>query len=61
MTDPIRPRLRGVVLLVGALVVGLVIQPVGSAHLYWMPLIIGVTTWSPPRSAAAPAACGSPG
>lgn len=43
MTELIRLRVRGVLLLVGAVVVGLVIQPVGSAHLYWMPLIIGVT------------------
>lgn len=43
MTDLMRLRARGLLLLIGALVVGLVIEPVGSANLYWMPLIIGVT------------------
>ena len=43
MTDVTRLRVRGLLLIVGALVVGLVIEPVGSADLYWMPLIIGLT------------------
>ncbi len=43
MTDVMRLLLRGLLLIVGALVVGLVIKPVGSADLYWMPLIIGLT------------------
>ncbi len=43
MTDVVRLRVRGLLLIVGALVVGLVVKPVGSADLYWMPLIIGLT------------------
>lgn len=43
MNDLTRLRVRGLVLLAGAVIVGLVIKPVGSANLYWMPLIIGVS------------------
>ena len=38
-----RAVLRGVLLLLGGLVVILTIEPVGGKHLYWMPLIIGLT------------------
>ncbi|MEJ7744333.1 MAG: hypothetical protein WKF73_18415 [Nocardioidaceae bacterium] len=34
---------RGVLLLIGGLVVILVVEPVGPKMLYWMPLIIGLT------------------
>jgi len=34
---------RGVLLLLGGVVVILVVQPVGPKQLYWMPLIIGLT------------------
>lgn len=43
MTSLTRLRLRGLLLLVGAVVVAAVIQPVGHAQLYWMPLIIGIS------------------
>ncbi len=43
MTTVSRLRVRGVLLLLGALAVGLVIKPVGNASLYWMPLMIGLS------------------
>jgi hypothetical protein len=42
-TPPLRAVARGVLLLVGGLVVILAVEPVGPKKLYWMPLIIGLT------------------
>lgn len=36
-------RRRGIALLIGAVVLALVVQPVGSAAFYWVPLVSGLT------------------
>lgn len=38
-----RAAARGLILLIGGLVVVLAVEPVGGKKLYWMPLIIGLT------------------